>query len=111
MEAAESRIAFVNSAHTLVKAYNFDGLDLAWEFPTNKPKKIRGKISSLWHGFKKKIGVTKGKVDEKEEEHREQFTALVRELKNVFRHDGLLLTLSVIPNVNSTSIYNYFYYT
>lgn len=106
LEAAESRIAFVNSAHTLLKAYNFDGLDLAWEFPTNKPKKVRSTLGSLWHGFKKKIGVSKGKVDDKEEEHREQFTALVRELKNVFRHDGLLLSLSVIPNVNSTIYYD-----
>lgn len=42
VEAAETRIAFVNSAHTLLKAYGFDGLDLAWQFPTVKPKKIRG---------------------------------------------------------------------
>lgn len=40
--------------------------------------------------------------DEKVEEHREQFTALVRELKNVFRHDGLAVTVTVLPNVNST---------
>lgn len=64
-------------------------------------------LGSLWHGFKKKIGVSKGKIDEKEEEHREQFTALVRELKNVFRHDGLLLSMSVLPNVNSTSEYQH----
>lgn len=41
-------------------------------------------------------------VDDKAEEHKEQFTALVREFKNAFRHDGLLLSLSVLPNVNST---------
>lgn len=40
--------------------------------------------------------------DEKVDEHREQFTALVRELKNVFRHDGLAVTITVLPNVNST---------
>lgn len=41
-------------------------------------------------------------VDEKAEEHKEQFTALVREFRNNFRHDGLLLSLSILPNVNST---------
>lgn len=56
---------------------------------------------SFWHGLKKKI-VGESAVDEKPEEHREQFTALVREIKNVFRHDGLLLSLSVLPNVNSS---------
>lgn len=56
----------------------------------------------MWHGFKKKI-VGARPVDDKEEEHREQFTALVRETKNAFKHEGLLLALSVVPNVNSTS--------
>jgi GH18 family chitinase len=37
----------VNSAHSLVKNFGFDGLDLAWEFPETKPKKIRGKISKV----------------------------------------------------------------
>lgn len=41
-------------------------------------------------------------MDEKAEEHKEQFIALVREFKNAFRHDGLLLTLSQLPNVNGT---------
>lgn len=112
-------MAFVNSAHTLIKSFGFDGLDLAWEFPETKPKKIRSSLGTLfllkfylftkilfdlgsfWHGLKKKI-VGEKVIDEKAAEHKEQFTALVREIKNVFRHDGLLLSLSVLPNVNST---------
>lgn len=92
---------FVNSAHTLVKTYGFDGIDLAWEFPTTKPKKIRGKISSFFH--KVKVAVAGESVkDDKVDEHKEQFTALVREVKNVFKHDGLMVIVSVLPNVNST---------
>lgn len=105
LESVENRLAFVNSAHTLVKSYGFDGLDLAWEFPTTKPKKIRGTVSSFFHKLKKKI-VGESKRDEKEEEHKEQFTALAREIKNAFRHDGLLVTLTVLPNVNSTVYYD-----
>lgn len=58
-------------------------------------------LGSFWHGLKKKI-VGDKIIDEKAAEHKEQFTALVREIKNVFRHDGLLLSLTVLPNVNST---------
>jgi chitinase len=105
LESVEHRLAFVNSAHSLVKNFGFDGLDLAWEFPETKPKKIRGKISSFFSNLKHKI-VGESVVDEKAEEHKEQFTAFVREIRNTFRHDGLLLTLSVLPNVNSSVYYD-----
>ncbi|KAI7815495.1 chitinase-like protein [Rhyzopertha dominica] len=105
IESLEHRLSFVNSAHTLVKTFGFDGLDLAWEFPETRPKKIRSKLGSFWHGIKKAF-VGDKILDDKPEEHREQFTALVRELKNVFRHDGLLVSLTVLPNVNSTVYYD-----
>lgn len=103
LESSVGRIAFINSAYSLVKNYEFDGLDLAWDFPTVKPKKIRGSVSSFFH----KINPFSGDevVDEKWEEHREEFTMLVRELKNSFRHDGYLLTTTVLPNVNASSEY------
>lgn len=63
--------------------------------------KILFGLGSFWHGLKKKI-VGDKIIDEKAAEHKEQFTALVREIKNVFRHDGLLLSLTVLPNVNSS---------
>lgn len=97
-------MSFVNSAHTLIKSFGFDGLDLAWEFPETKPKKIRSTLGSFWHSLKKKV-VGDKVIDDKAAEHKEQFTALVREIKNVFRHDGLLLSLSVLPNVNSSGEY------
>lgn len=102
LESSVSRMAFINSAYTIVKTYNFDGLDLAWEFPPVRPKKIRGKISNIWNKFKTSVGVSKGPVDEKADEHREEFTALIRELKNAFRHDGYLLSTTVLPNVNAS---------
>lgn len=41
-------------------------------------------------------------IDELAQEHRDQFTSLVRELKNTFKPDNLLVSLTVLPNVNST---------
>lgn len=37
---------FINSAYTLIKTYRFDGLDLAWQFKTNKPARIRSGIGN-----------------------------------------------------------------
>jgi GH18 family chitinase len=48
------------------------------------------------------IGVAGNPVDPKSDEHKEEFTALIRELKNSFRHDGYLLSITINPNVNSS---------
>ncbi|XP_060663133.1 chitinase-like protein Idgf4 [Drosophila nasuta] len=105
LESSNARIPFINSAHSLVKTYGFDGLDLGWQFPKNKPKKVHNGIGSFWKGFKK-IFTGDHIVDEKAEEHKEEFTALVRELRNAFRPDGYLLGVSVLPNVNSSLFYD-----
>jgi hypothetical protein len=57
---------------------------------------------SLWHGIKQKIGLAHSHKDEKAEEHRDGFTALIKELKNSLRPDGLLLTATVLPNVDAS---------
>uniref|UniRef100_A0A1L8E1S0 Putative chitinase n=1 Tax=Nyssomyia neivai TaxID=330878 RepID=A0A1L8E1S0_9DIPT len=101
LESSAGRIAFINAAYTLVKTYDFDGLDLSWQFPVVKPVKIRGGFSSFLHKIKKPF-TSDDPVDEKSEEHKEEFTALVRELKNSFRHDNYQLALTVLPNVNSS---------
>lgn len=44
LEMSTSRIAFINSAYDLIRSYDFDGLDLAFNFPKIKPKKIRSGI-------------------------------------------------------------------
>ncbi|KAK3908023.1 Chitinase-like protein Idgf4 [Frankliniella fusca] len=105
LETPEKRLEFVNSAKQLLKHHNFDGLDLAWQFPVLKEKKDRGTLGSVWHKIKKTFsGSSK---DEKEEEHRDGFTSLVRELKAALRGDGLMLTAAVLPHVNSTVYYDY----
>ena len=101
LESSNARIPFINSAHSLIKTYGFDGLDIAWQFPKNKPKKVHGSVGKFWKGFKK-IFTGDFVIDEKAEEHKEQFTALIRELKNALRPDGYLLGVTVLPNVNSS---------
>jgi len=105
LENSGARIAFINSAHSLVKTYDFDGLDLAWQFPENKAKKHHSGIGKLWKGFKK-IFTGDSILDEKAAEHKEEFVALVRELKNAFRHEGYQLSLTVNPNVNTTIFFD-----
>nr|QFZ95575.1 imaginal disc growth factor [Rhyacophila obliterata] len=105
LETPEARVAFINSAVVILKNYGFDGIDLAWEFPKVKPKKIRGSLGSFWHGFKK-VFTGDSILDEKAEEHKLGFTKLVQELKNAIRPDNFLMTASVLPSVNSTHYFD-----
>lgn len=62
------------------------------------------RAGNFWHGVKKTFKTTP--VDEKESEHREGFTALVRELKAALSlKPHLELGVTILPNVNSTSKY------
>lgn len=101
LESPQARTAFVNSGVLLAEQHGFDGIDLAWQLPKAKPKKIRSTWGSIWHGIKKTFGTTP--VDDKEAEHREGFTALVRELKAALNlKPNMQLAITVLPNVNAT---------
>ncbi|XP_063837314.1 chitinase-like protein EN03 [Ostrinia nubilalis] len=101
LESPQARTAFVNSGVLLADQHGFDGIDLAWQFPKFKPKKIRSTWGSIWHGIKKTFGTTP--VDEKEAEHREGFTALVREMKQALSvKPNMQLAITVLPNVNAS---------
>ncbi|CAK1588604.1 unnamed protein product [Parnassius mnemosyne] len=103
LESPQARTAFVNSGVLLAEQHGFDGIDLAWQFPKIKPKKIRSTWGSIWHGIKKTFATTP--VDDKEPEHREGFTALVREMKQALSlKPNMQLAVTILPNVNA-SIY------
>ncbi|XP_043274022.1 chitinase-like protein Idgf4 isoform X2 [Venturia canescens] len=104
LESPEARSRFINSVGRLLNDYEFDGIDLAWQFPEIKVKKNRGTFGSIWHGIKKTFGYGKFK-DEKEAEHREGFTMLVRDLKTQLRSRNKALTLTVLPHVNASVYY------
>ncbi|XP_022121514.1 chitinase-like protein EN03 [Pieris rapae] len=104
LESPQARTAFVNSGMLLAEQHGFDGIDLAWQFARIKPKKVRSTWGSIWHGIKKTFGTTL--VDEKEAEHREGYTALVRELKQAMTLKQMQLSISVLPNVNSSIYYD-----
>ncbi|XP_014205673.1 chitinase-like protein Idgf4 [Copidosoma floridanum] len=104
-ETSEARNKFIHSVISFLADYEFDGVDLAWQFPAVKVKKNRGTFSSLWHGFKKIINYGKFK-DEKEKEHRDGFTILVRDLKTQLRTKNKALTLTVLPHINSSIYYD-----
>ncbi|KAH8399095.1 hypothetical protein KR215_002159 [Drosophila sulfurigaster] len=97
----EKQKKFIESALWLVKHYGFDGLDLAYQFPRNKPRKIHGALGSFVKSFKK-IFTGNEVVDPDAETHKQQFTRLVSDLQDKLHPDGYLLSLTVLPNVNST---------
>ncbi|EDW10538.2 LOW QUALITY PROTEIN: moj9 [Drosophila mojavensis] len=105
LENPTGRARFVNTIYALVKTYGFDGVDIAWQFPKNKPKKVHSGLGSVWKSFKK-VFSSDFIVDERSEEHKEQFTALLRDVKNALRPDNLLLSTTVLPNVNSSLFFD-----
>lgn len=105
VETPEARTKFINSAIRLLNEYDFDGVDLAWQFPPVRVAKKRGTLGSIWHGIKSTFGYGKFK-DEKEEEHRNGFTNLVRDLKPQLRPRNKALTLTVLPHVNASVYYD-----
>ncbi|KAL0106418.1 hypothetical protein PUN28_016264 [Cardiocondyla obscurior] len=104
-ETSEGRTKFINSVNRLLNDYDFDGIDLAWQFPPIRPKKQRSTLGSIWHGLKKKLGYGKFQ-DDKEQEHRDGFTILVRDLKSQLRPRHKALTITVLPHVNASIYYD-----
>lgn len=85
----------------LLNEYDFDGVDLAWQFPPVQVKKHRSSLGNFWQGVKKVFGYGKFK-DTKEEEHRNGFTNLVRDLKAQLRSRNKAVTLTILPHVNGS---------
>ncbi|XP_055594591.1 chitinase-like protein Idgf4 [Uranotaenia lowii] len=105
LESGAARITFINSVYSIVKTYEFDGIDLAWQWPQNKPVKKHSTAGKLWKGFKK-VFSGDSVLDEKADEHREEFTALLREMKNAFRSDNYQLGITVLPHVNTSTFFD-----
>lgn len=95
---------FIDSSMVMLRRNGFDGLDLAFQFPKNKPRKVHGTIGTYWKQFKK-LFTGDFIVDPSSAQHKEQFTELARNLRNTFQSANLLLTLTVLPNVNSTCMF------
>lgn len=100
----QKQTAFIDSVRDFLRSYNFDGIDLAFQLPRNKPRKVHSDTGAVWKSFKK-FFTGDFIVDEKANEHKEEFTDLVKDLKNTLRTDNLLLSLTVLPNVNSSCKY------
>lgn len=96
---------FIESARDIVRRFNFDGLDLAFQLPRNKPRKVHGDVGSAWKSFKK-FFTGDFIVDQESETHKAQMTGLIRDLSAAFQQNNLLVSLTVLPNVNSSWYYD-----
>ncbi|XP_073843927.1 chitinase-like protein Idgf4 [Musca autumnalis] len=102
--------AFINSALGIVRNYQFDGFDLAYQFTEDKAIVKESTFKKITTAVKDKVNsnLNGGKVQQKAPTHvhRTQFTQLVGDLRNTFRDNKLLLSLTVLPNVNSSLYFN-----
>lgn len=76
VRSRENRARFINDVVEFIEKYNFDGLDLDWEYPV------------CWQ-----VECWKGKPDEKE-----AFAEFVKELAWTFKPRGWLLSAAVSPS-------------
>ncbi|XP_058985778.1 imaginal disk growth factor 6-like [Musca domestica] len=105
LESAIGRQRFIRSIYATLKSYGFDGVDVAFQFPKNKPKKVHGIFGSILKRIKKAFSGSFD-VDPNSEKHKEQFSSLIRELKTELRTDNYSLSVTVLPNVNSTKFFD-----
>ncbi|XP_037716081.1 chitinase-like protein Idgf5 [Drosophila subpulchrella] len=99
LEQPEHRRSFQASVIAELKNNGFDGLDLAWQFPKNRPKVQQGVFKRVWGSFRGWF--SSPSVDEKAQEHREQFATLLGELQSDLRRSGQLLTVTMLPHVSA----------
>ncbi|XP_015368583.1 PREDICTED: chitinase-like protein EN03 [Diuraphis noxia] len=106
LETPKSRTKFASSISEMAKENGFDGIDLAWQFPVVTEKKEKHTWGSFIHKVAKTVGITS--KDSKEAEHKEQFTALVREVKGVLNANNCpYLSVSILPHVNSSVYFDF----
>lgn len=99
LEQPEHRSNFRASVLVELNRYGFDGIDLAWQFPKNKPRLQQNVLKRAWGKFRGWFSSTS--VDEKSQEHKEQFAALVGELRSDVHRAGKLLSLTMLPHVSA----------
>lgn len=98
---SEKQEQFVFSVIRMLQLFKFDGLDLAYQFPRNEPVRHLDGTVQFWKSLR---NFFTGKTEEKLEKHKHKplFSKLVQLLSSYFKKEKLLLSLSVLPNVNSS---------
>lgn len=110
LESSAERLSFVNSAYALITTYNFDGIDLAWQFPVKPPVKTQPSgLGSLWAGVKAFVGSAPF-VDEKVDGHRTGFTDMLQEFQRSFGPENLIVSVTMNPNVPLSKYFSCTFY-
>lgn len=92
---------FIQSSISLLQLNSFDGLDLAMQLPRNKPRKVHSQIGLFWKSIKK-VFTGDFVVDPEADLHKNAYTEFVQNINKAYRSANLGLSMTVLPNVNST---------
>ncbi|XP_061400483.1 chitinase-like protein Idgf1 [Musca vetustissima] len=86
---------FIERTMEILKLYEFDGVDLAFPLPRNKPKEESNMAAFL-------NDVNRMFAGDKRNEYRHFYSKFIAELKEACDIKHLDLTMTVLPNVNSS---------
>ncbi|KAI8124983.1 Chitinase-like protein Idgf3 [Lucilia cuprina] len=99
LEDRQATKILIKSLMDVLIKYKFDGLSLDFPLPTVLPTEpVRIKI---WKYFINLFKIHHFDTDPKYMEHKDQLTILIQLLKAHFNERNLMLTLNVLPNVDS----------
>lgn len=92
---------FVINTKKFLISHQFDGIDLAFPLPRNKPHKVHDGVGLAIKRFKK-FFTGDEIVDPNSNTHKEQYTNLVIQMWMELTKVNMNMAMTVLPNVNST---------
>ncbi|XP_037818933.1 chitinase-like protein Idgf3 [Lucilia sericata] len=104
LEDRQATKILIKSLMDVLIKYKFDGLSLDFPLPTVLPTKPRH--TKVWNFFISLFKIHHFDTDPKYMEHRDQLTILIQLLKAHFNERNLMLTLNVLPNVDSRKYFD-----
>lgn len=95
----ENQNNFINSIVKILKTYKFDGIDLAYQFPKERVEKPQNDPIKFWRGVRNALK-SQEVQQPRGSKYKKPFSKLIMNLHDELKANNMLLSLSVLPNVN-----------